>query len=162
MEESLDALNYIKWLGLKCRNKRQKSAWTDCFKLYESTIFQLNQTLDDSTNAVWLSSALTNLGTCHNGFIELGVMENIFPLTFNNVSLLISNSLAINHAMTDQQAYREGFPSWLSSGDRRLLQSEWQKPDLAVAQDGSGHFHIIKVALHALLTGLIMEGSLFT
>ncbi|PSR93346.1 Pectinesterase [Actinidia chinensis var. chinensis] len=155
MEESLDALNYIKWLGQKCRNKRQKAAWTDCFKLYESTIFQLNQTLDNSTKytdfdvQTWLSSALTNLDTCHNGFIEIGITKNIFPLVFNNVSLLISNCLAINNATADQQAYQDGFPSWVPSGDQRLLQSERQKPDLVVSQNGSGDFRTIKEALHA-------------
>ncbi|THF95614.1 hypothetical protein TEA_016656 [Camellia sinensis var. sinensis] len=157
MEQALEELNQMKWLGPKCHDKREKAAWIDCLKLYQSTVLQLNQTLDKSTKhtdfdaQTWLSAALTFLDTCQNGFIELNVTKNIFPLMSNNVALMISNSLAVNNSTTEQQDYREGFPRWVSSGDRRLLWSELPIPDLVVAQDGSGDFCTIKEALDALM-----------
>ncbi|CAL5323015.1 unnamed protein product [Camellia sinensis] len=140
MEQALEELNQMKWLGPKCHDKREKAAWIDCLKLYQSTVLQLNQTL-----------ALTFLDTCQNGFIELNVTKNIFPLMSNNVALMISNSLAINNSTTEQQDYKEGFPRLVSSDDRRLLWSELPIPDLVVAQDGSGDFCTIKEALDALM-----------
>ncbi|KAF5959859.1 hypothetical protein HYC85_001068 [Camellia sinensis] len=263
MEQALEELNQMKWLGPKCHDKREKAAWIDCLKLYQSTVLQLNQTLDKSTKhtdfdasgssrinngfnsssssqpnnpiklsfnsrgsrgwrrrlmkwrarlcessgseysppettvdlsdlvksfmeresgeerermrrvmermdlrerrinsrgfardfdaQTWLSTALTFLDTCQNGFIELNVTKNIFPLMSNNDALMISNSLAINNSTTEQQDYKEGFPRWVSSGDRRLLWSELPIPDLVVAQDGSGDFCAIKEALDALM-----------
>ncbi|KAL7253834.1 hypothetical protein ACSBR1_008221 [Camellia fascicularis] len=157
MEQALEELNQMKWLGPKCHDKREKAAWIDCLKLYPSTVLQLNQTLDKSTKhtdfdaQTWLSAALTYLDTCQNGFIELNVTKNIFPLMSNNVALMISKSLAINNSTTEQQDYKEGFPRWVSSGDRRLLWSELPVPDIVVVQDGSGDFCTIKEALDALM-----------
>ncbi|CAN1267129.1 Probable pectinesterase/pectinesterase inhibitor 17, partial [Linum perenne] len=42
----------------------------------------------------------------------------------------------------------DGFPSWLTAGDRRLLQSELPA-DLVVAKDGSGNFRTVKEAVAA-------------
>ncbi|KAL7001677.1 pectinesterase [Sarracenia purpurea var. burkii] len=68
----------------------------------------------------------------------------------SNVSLLISNGLAINAgaAATEPETQEEeGFPGWVSSGDRRLLLRELPNPDLVVAKDGSGDFCTIREAL---------------
>ncbi|CAN1267131.1 Probable pectinesterase/pectinesterase inhibitor 17, partial [Linum perenne] len=43
---------------------------------------------------------------------------------------------------------QDGFPSWLTAGDRRLLQSELPA-DLVVAKDGSGNFRTVKEAVAA-------------
>ncbi|KAL7214450.1 hypothetical protein ACSBR1_026791 [Camellia fascicularis] len=70
MERALNAETHTKWLGSKCCNELEKNAWSDCLKLYESTILQLNNTLDPNTKCsdfdaqTWLSTALTNLETC--------------------------------------------------------------------------------------------------
>ncbi|KAI8564613.1 hypothetical protein RHMOL_Rhmol03G0194300 [Rhododendron molle] len=73
---------------------------------------------DDFDVQTWLSAALTNLDTCQNGFAELGVTDNVFSLKNNNVSKLISNSLAINNTTARHQITDEGrFPSWVSRGD---------------------------------------------
>ncbi|GMP69944.1 hypothetical protein CsSME_00029014 [Camellia sinensis var. sinensis] len=106
MERALNAEIHTKWLGSKCRNELEKNAWSDCLKLYESTILQLNNALDPNTKCsdfdaqTWLSTALTNLETCRAGFIELGVSDFMLPLMSNNVSKLISNTLAINNGST--------------------------------------------------------------
>ncbi|GMP69945.1 hypothetical protein CsSME_00029014 [Camellia sinensis var. sinensis] len=72
MERALNAEIHTKWLGSKCRNELEKNACT----------------------------ALTNLETCRAGFIELGVSDFMLPLMSNNVSKLISNTLAINNGST--------------------------------------------------------------
>ncbi|XP_059624838.1 pectinesterase 2-like [Cornus florida] len=155
MERALNAESHTKWLGPKCRNEKEKTAWADCLKLYESTVLQLNHTLDPSTKCTdfdaqtWLSTALTNLETCRAGFVELGVSDFMLPLMSNNVSKLISNSLSVNNGSTEKQTYKEGFPTWVSLGDRKLLQSSSPAANLVVAQDGSGNHRTIKAALDA-------------
>ncbi|KAL5569961.1 hypothetical protein UlMin_026536 [Ulmus minor] len=155
MKHALKAQSHNKWIGSKCRNEKEKAAWLDCLKLYEDTILLLNQTLNHNTNCsnfdsqTWLSTALTNLDTCRAGFSELGVSDFVLPLMSNNVSKLISNTLAINKnssapAVTNR--YKEGFPSWLSPGDRKLLQVSSPRPNLVVARDGSGDQRTIKAA----------------
>lgn len=73
----------------------------------------------------------------------------------NNVTRLISNSLAINNAsggvVLGKETYKKGFPSWVSGGDRRLLQSSSSsssiKVDIVVAQDGSGNYTTVGAAV---------------
>lgn len=157
LKQALKAQSHNKWLGSKVRNHKEKAAWADCLRLYEETILLLNQTLDPATKCTdfdsqtWLSTTLTNLDTCRAGFVELGVTDLVLPLMSNNVSKLISNSLAINNDSSNKpaetNAFVDGFPSWVSQGDRKLLQSTSLTPDLVVAQDGSGKFKTIKAAL---------------
>ncbi|KAL8208036.1 hypothetical protein R6Q57_007448, partial [Mikania cordata] len=146
-------------LGPKCRNKREKAAWADCLELYEDTISRINNTVDLQQKCsqvdmqTWLSTALTNLETCKAGFEELGVSDYVLPLMNNNVSYLISNTLAMNKggnltngAPSDQKF---GFPSWLKTGDRKLLQSSSPRANIVVAQDGSGNYKTIGAAIAA-------------
>lgn len=155
MQRALTAQSHNKWLGSKCRNEKEKAAWADCLKLYENTIIQLNQTLDPNTKCTdydvqtWLSTALTNLETCRAGFVELGVSDFMLPLMSNNVSKLICNTLALNNGSSAAlpQTYKDGFPNWVTAGDRKLLQSSSPAVNLVVAQDGSGNHRTIKEAL---------------
>ncbi|KAJ7956585.1 Pectinesterase [Quillaja saponaria] len=160
IDQSLKAQNHNKRLGSKCRNKLEKAAWFDCLKLYQDTITLLNQTIDSTTKAndydvqTWLSTSLTNLETCRTGFVELGVTDFVFPLLFNNNNLtkLISNSLSLKtnaSVASETNRYKEGFPSWVTAGDRKLLQSTSPPADVVVAKDGSGDFKTIKEALQA-------------
>uniref|UniRef100_A0A2N9HS35 Pectinesterase inhibitor domain-containing protein n=1 Tax=Fagus sylvatica TaxID=28930 RepID=A0A2N9HS35_FAGSY len=158
LEQSLKALNHNKWLETKFRNNKEKAAWNDCMELYQETITLLNQTLDPSTNCTnydiqtWLSTALTNLETYRSGFVELNVSDYVLPFMSNNVSALISNTLAINKndSMTPEtKRYKDGFPSWVKLDDRKLLQSSSIAANLVVAQDGSGNYKTITEALNA-------------
>ncbi|XP_024960490.1 pectinesterase 2-like [Cynara cardunculus var. scolymus] len=155
MERALNAETHTKWLGQKCRNERERVAWADCLTLYESTILHLNHTLDPTTKCTdfdaqtWLSAALTNLETCRAGFVELNASDYMLPLMSNNVTKLISNTLAINNGSTSlKQAYKDGFPTWVKPGDRKLLQTT-VRANLVVAQDGSGDHRTIKAAVDA-------------
>ncbi|GAA0169675.1 esterase [Lithospermum erythrorhizon] len=159
LEHAKNENTHVKGLGYKCRNEKEKAAWSDCLNLYESTILQLNKTIDPYTKCTeddtqtWLSTALTNLETCRTGFIELGVKDYFLPLiSNNNVSQLICNTLALKNvsSTTMKPKYKEGFPIWVTPGDRRkLLQATGVRPNVVVAQDGSGNYRTIKAALDA-------------
>ncbi|GAU25673.1 hypothetical protein TSUD_266000 [Trifolium subterraneum] len=144
-------------LGSKCNNPREKSAWADCVELYEQTILKLNKILDTKTKCsqvdtqTWLSTALTNLETCKSGFYELGVQDYILPLMSNNVTKLLSNTLAINKVQYQEPSYKNGFPTWVKPGDRKLLQtsSSSSRPNVVVAKDGSGKYTTVSAAVNA-------------
>ncbi|XP_023733539.1 pectinesterase 2 [Lactuca sativa] len=143
-------------LGPKCRNNREKAAWSDCLELYEYTISKINKTVDpyQKCNKVdiqtWLSTALTNIETCKAGFEELGVSDYVWPLMNNNVSALISNTLAMNKGGNTYSAPKVGFPTWVKPGDRKLLQTSTPKANMVVAQDGSGNYKTIRDAIAAV------------
>ncbi|XP_027335389.1 pectinesterase 2-like [Abrus precatorius] len=144
-------------LGSKCRNPRETAAWADCVELYEQTILKLNQTIDPNTKCsqvdtqTWLSTALTNLETCKAGFYELGVQDYVLPLMSNNVTKLLSNTLALNKVQYEEPIYKDGFPTWVKPGDRKLLQaaSPASKANVVVAKDGSGKYTTVSAAVNA-------------
>ncbi|KAK7390148.1 hypothetical protein VNO78_25447 [Psophocarpus tetragonolobus] len=146
-------------LGPKCRNQRETAAWADCVELYEQTIRKLNKTLDSNTKwsqvdtQTWLSTALTNLETCKAGFYELGVEDYVPPLMSNNVTKLLSNTLALNKVQYEEEepSYKDGFPKWVKAGDRKLLQasSAASKANVVVAKDGSGKYTTVSEAVNA-------------
>ncbi|KAK6162518.1 hypothetical protein DH2020_002359 [Rehmannia glutinosa] len=151
--------NNLYSLGPKCRNEREKGhVGGHCIELYEHTIHKINKTVDPHTKCTpvdaqtWLSSALTNLETCKSGFIDFGVTDYVFPLMSNNVSMLLSNTLALNKAGASnyKPSYKEGFPSWVAPGDRKLLQSSNPRANVVVAQDGSGDFRTVSAAVKAI------------
>ncbi|KAL2337536.1 hypothetical protein Fmac_011982 [Flemingia macrophylla] len=119
-------------LGTKCRDPRETAAWPDCVEFYEQTIHKLNKTLDPNIKCsqvdtqTWLSTALTNLETCKAGFYELGVEYQ-------------------------EPSYKDGFPTWVKPGDRKLLQasSSASKANVVVAKDGSGKYMTVSAAINA-------------
>ncbi|XP_071724924.1 pectinesterase-like [Rutidosis leptorrhynchoides] len=162
LETTLSAQTRNKRHRNKFRSGTEKSAWLDCVNLYDDTIIQLNKTVDSNTkltsfdSQTWLSAALTNLETCRTGISEVGVSNNMKSLilsNYNNVSKLISNTLALhdNDSVVAETYYDpdKGFPSWVNGRDRKLLQSTSIKVNVVVAKDGSGNYKTIKAALDA-------------
>ncbi|XP_019200356.1 PREDICTED: probable pectinesterase/pectinesterase inhibitor 60 [Ipomoea nil] len=166
MERALHAQRHAKELERHCHSRRKKMVWLDCDKLVDDTISQLNNTVRGlRTNCsafdaqTWLSAALTNIHTCQAGSQQLNVSRFFRPIVSFNVSELISNSLAVNGVLVDQQnssAAADGgdggreFPSWLTAGDRRLLQSASvrSKANYVVSKDGKGQFRSIQAAIN--------------
>ena len=127
----------------------------------------------------WLSAALTNQETCLNGFrdFNLTTSSNIKSMMWSralNVSEFVSNSLSMykfsslsadsfkNRRLLNLKREEEshsnygrieedGFPEWISAGDRRLLQSSSpaSQANVVVAQDGSGNYQTINQAVNA-------------
>ncbi|KAM0888289.1 hypothetical protein ACQ4PT_028449 [Festuca glaucescens] len=113
-----------------------------------------------------LSAAMTNQYTCLDGFAgpsaeEDGRVRPYIQGRIYHVAHLVSNSLALLRRLPQRrrsrgrEAFEEygpvrrgGFPSWVSSGDRRRLQGV-NPPDLVVAKDGSGNFTTVGEAVAA-------------
>ena len=109
-----------------------------------------NQTSDVDAQT-WLSTALTNLEICRSGSLDLNVTELISPILTSNMSHLISNCLAVNGVLMEHQDYKDGFPGWVTAGERKLLQSSVtlsRTASAVVAMDGSGHFRSIQAAIN--------------
>ncbi|MFS7932720.1 putative pectinesterase [Helianthus anomalus] len=160
LDHAQHAMSHTQTLGSKCRNDYEKAALADCLELYEDTIMNINKTVDPNHKCsqvdtqTWLSTALTNMDTCKAGFEELGVNNNVWSLMGNNVSSMISNTLAMNEG---GESFNNGapspqilgFPSWVKPGDRKLLQSKTIKADVVVDKDGSGDYKTIGAAIAA-------------
>ncbi|CAM8987667.1 unnamed protein product [Rhodiola kirilowii] len=151
----------------RCETHRQKSAWQDCHGLYDSTILQLNRTLQGLNNdtagvnctafdaQTWVSSALTNIQTCEAGSNELNVSRFISPLNQYNVSEMISNALAANAALLENDTNfatesSNDFPDWVTGQERRLLASSSlaSQANIVVAKDGSSRYSTIQSAIN--------------
>ncbi|KAK9068258.1 hypothetical protein SSX86_012369 [Deinandra increscens subsp. villosa] len=164
LHQAEDAETNTRGFGPKCHNNHEKTAWSDCLQLYEYTVQRINMTVDPHKKCsqvemqTWLSTALTNLETCKVGFQELGVGDYLLPLMNNNVSSLISNTLAMNKGRKSsnyEPRYQNGFPTWVNRGDRKLLQSSSpaSQANAVVAQDGSGGYKTIGAAVAAAKSG---------
>lgn len=145
--------------------KKKKSVSRDCLKLYDNTVFHLNRTFHNlhikktcsSFDAqTWLSTAYTNIETCRNGALELNIPDFVLPIMKKNMTEIISNGLFVNWEFVKHENVhhtdddiKEAFPRWLSTRERRLLESSSLKAHLVVAKDGSGHFKSIQSAINA-------------
>ncbi|GER50497.1 plant invertase/pectin methylesterase inhibitor [Striga asiatica] len=179
--EAQNAYKLISDMDISSLDELAKSALADCLELYEDSIYQLNQSITSKNdpNALadaqtWLSAAIANEQTCQNGFLDFNLPKDHLPFMQTNFSKFLSNSLAINNAMSlsssssstfsldkiKQNKNRRllsvvkytndnDFPEWVSAGDRKLLQSPGPtiKADVVVAQDGSGDYKTISEAL---------------
>ena len=164
-------------MDLRTTDVRAKAAWSDCVFLCEDTINQLNRSMTSASSnedtQTWLSAAMTNQQTCHNGFIDLNSPLPLPSSSFmsSNLSQSLSNSLALckgensggnrrllserfigfngENSGGNRRLLSDGFPSWVSAADRKLLQSSTVKANLVVAQDGSGNYKTISEAVTA-------------
>lgn len=161
LEKALIAQRQVSQLGQNCEHQHQRVVWADCLKLHSNTILQLNRTLigirkkrlrcTDVDAQTWLSTALTNIQTCRTGSLDLNVSDFTMPAMSRNLSELISNTLAINGVLLEDNNTAQEFPSWFSRRNRRLLQSAsiTAMANLVVAKDGSGKFRSIQAAINA-------------
>eukprot|EP00253_Pinus_taeda_P036122 PITA_36122 len=125
-----------------------------------------------------LSAAITNQYTCLDSFSHSkGNLKQRLLGGLRNVSRLVSNSLAMvknisaeasslanqrrtfptqnRRLLSDQSDPNfmpmdsDGFPTWMSAGNRRLLQTSTStvKPNVVVAKDGSGNYTNITEAV---------------
>ncbi|KAF5737753.1 putative Pectinesterase-1 precursor [Tripterygium wilfordii] len=169
MNKAIEAHHLVSSMDLTLFDQRAKLAWLDCLELFEDSVDLINRSV--STNSpfdsqTWLSAAIANHQTCQNGFIEhyfnsSAYHLNSLPFMLSDFQELLSNSLAINKANVvapetngRRRLLVNGFPTWVSAADRKLLQSrpglEGPKYDVVVAQDGSGNYKTISEAVEAV------------
>lgn len=118
---------------------------------------------------IWLSATVTYQQTCLDGFDNTtgpagDKMKEILTLssqlTSNGLAMVTSLSSILKDfdisALTGRRLLtswnNSGFPSWLTQEKRRLLAQTPAtiKPDIIVAQDGSGQYKTINEAVHMI------------
>ncbi|GAA0167860.1 esterase [Lithospermum erythrorhizon] len=162
LDQAVHAQCDTKELGPFCKSRKRKTAWNDCDHLVDDTVFQLNSTLQGlqsnqsfttSDAQTWLSTALTNIETCRSGSVQLNVSDFLSPIhSRSNLTKLLSNSLAINGGLEedDGEEQIDGYPSWVTATDRKLIETTANKvkSNVVVAKDGSGQFKSIQAAIN--------------
>ncbi|KAH9713888.1 Pectinesterase/pectinesterase inhibitor 3 [Citrus sinensis] len=127
----------------------------------------LSQHADDLKTL--MSAAMTNQGTCLDGFSHDDANKHVRDALSDgqvHVEKMCSNALAMIKNMTDtdmmimrtsnnrklieETSTVDGWPAWLSTGDRRLLQSSSVTPNVVVAADGSGNFKTVAAARYII------------
>ncbi|KAJ0983748.1 hypothetical protein J5N97_002104 [Dioscorea zingiberensis] len=142
---------------------RLSSAVSDCVDLLDLSSDQLSLSLSPTGgtgNRVsdlrsWLSAALGNQDTCHESLSGTdGIVSTLISTGLDAVSSLVSTSLT--EISSSPSARRKllrsetaSFPGWVKARDRRLLQAAAPKPDVVVAQDGSGNYTTVSEAVAA-------------
>ncbi|KAJ4960241.1 hypothetical protein NE237_020151 [Protea cynaroides] len=155
----------ISSMDLSSFDEPAKAAWADCSELYNDTVSQFNRVLLSNSwedTQTWLSAAVANHQTCQHGFMELNSTSfmSSLPSMLSDFPKLLSNSLAINKQAAStlsskpggaRRLLSDGFPSWVSVADRKLLQSTTaaSQANIVVATDGSGNYKTISEALSA-------------
>ncbi|WOL10315.1 hypothetical protein Cni_G19070 [Canna indica] len=167
--------NYLKQRSYSL-DSRQRYALNDCLELFSETLDELIlATSDLSANPssyvddvlTVLSAAITNQYTCLDGFAYVGHdggYRRAIESRLRHVSRLVSNALAMAKKIQRRQRTprrealegygkmaADGFPTWVSKKDRRLLQAPVNAttPNVTVAKDGSGDFTTISAAVAA-------------
>lgn len=156
----------------------EQRALEDCVNLFDTTIEELKTTISDLSQApttiasnnkrdcqTLLSGAMTNMYTCLDGFAySKSNLRHKIENRLYDISKHVSNSLAMlkkvpgvksktsnSEAFPEYGEVKDGFPSWLTTKDRKLLQVavNQTKFNLVVAKDGTGNFTTIGEALSA-------------
>jgi len=155
-----------------------RAALDDCVELFDDTIAQLKTILSDLSPKklalvskhyhdcqTLLSAAMTNQYTCLDGFAySKGNVREKIKNRLYKISQHVSNSLVMlkkipgvlktsmsSEVFPEYGSMKNGFPSWVSPKDRKLLQSSVNgtEYDLVVAKDGTGNFTTIGEAVAA-------------
>ncbi|XP_010917364.1 pectinesterase [Elaeis guineensis] len=111
----------------------------------------------------WLSAALGNQDTCKEsldgtssvvGSLVGGGLETVTSLVADGLRQVVAGSGGGNAGRRRLLGkVSEGFPKWVSAGDRRLLQAPGAvAADAVVAQDGSGQYTTVGAAVEAAPT----------
>ncbi|CAH9130236.1 unnamed protein product [Cuscuta epithymum] len=115
-----------------------------------------------------MSSAITNQESCVDGFSHDGADESVreaLSAGLSHVEKMCSNALAMTKNMIDADIEEQmklsrttnrklkevsgvsEWPEWLSTQNRKLLQSVTVTPDVVVAADGSGNYTTVSEAV---------------
>jgi len=139
-------------------------------KVGRNSLGSLSSTTPDLNN--WLSAVMSYQQTCIDGFPK-GKLKDDMEKVLNVSKELTSNSLAMiselssllstfqapghsRRLLTQESSSptmdNDGFPTWMTNEDRRMLKekADKPKPNVTVAKDGSGDYKTISEALAAM------------
>ncbi|KAM7257731.1 hypothetical protein ACFE04_013472 [Oxalis oulophora] len=164
------------------QDPRSKSALDTCRNLMNDSIGELEKSFDKmgvfelskideyvDDLKVWLSGSHTYQQTCLDAFENSTgdsgekmqkILQTSIELTTNALAMVdglssIIQSLNIPNLSRRLLSYDDGTPSWVSTGQRKLLQipnlqAATLKPNVIVAKDGSGKYKTINAALQEI------------
>jgi len=161
IEKVMDTTSAIK---LRVNNPREEAALRDCAELmdlsldrvWSSMLAVTKQSIESRQDAhTWLSSVLTNHATCLDGLegasrsVMEGEVEDLISRARTSLAILVGSVLSPEVEEIIDEPLNGEFPSWVSSRDRRLLESGVGdiKANVVVAQDGSGKFKTVTEAV---------------
>jgi len=157
------AMNTASSIKLRVNSPKEEAALNDCVELMELSIDRVldsmltltNQTTESQQDAhTWLSSVLTNHATCLDGLegTARALMEDELEDLISRARTTLATFVTVFpprvEPIVDEPLNGE-FPSWLSSKDRRLLESSVGdiNANVVVAKDGSGKFKTVAEAV---------------
>ncbi|URD81164.1 pectinesterase [Musa troglodytarum] len=164
-----EAFNRSSVLQEAAKDPRTSEAFENCKELLDYAIDDLKNSVarrmgdvvDDLK--IWLSATVTYQQTCLDGFDNTtGDAADNMSKALNSSSAMTSNALAIVDGLSsvlaslrllsEDEGERGQFPSWVGNDKRKLLALSMAdiKPDVTVAQDGSGKYKTITQALGAV------------
>ncbi|XP_061996827.1 putative pectinesterase/pectinesterase inhibitor 45 [Rosa rugosa] len=159
--------------------EEDKEAFEDCKALFDNAKEELEESVDQVGNSTtsgkmrtgvlnsWLSAVISYQQTCIDGFPD-GDVKSKMTETLEATKELTSNSLAMISLLSELKVPgsggssgssrrllaqdKDGFPSWLTHEERRVLKKNDEKPtpNVTVAKDGSGNYKSISEALSAM------------
>ncbi|KAG1358871.1 pectinesterase [Cocos nucifera] len=169
-------------------NLRLSSAVSDCLDLLDLSSDELSWTISASQLSTtpasagtgnrrsdlrsWLSAALGNQGTCKEslegtnsvlGSLVSGGLQSITSLVADGLRDVDAGAGSVRGSGNAgrrrlMEKVSEGFPKWVSAGDRRLLQAPaGTAADAVVAKDGSGKYTTVGAAVAAAPTESTMR-----
>ncbi|XP_050379321.1 putative pectinesterase/pectinesterase inhibitor 45 [Argentina anserina] len=164
---------------LSFEKEEEKQAFEDCKTLFddakeelEESVYQVGNTTSSGKMRIglmnsWLSAVISYGQTCIDGFPD-GDAKSKLTKTLEATKELTSNSLAVISLLSEVKVpgteassgssrrllaqNKDGFPSWLTHDERRVLKRNDEKPtpNVTVAKDGSGNYQSISEALSAM------------
>ncbi|EOA23048.1 hypothetical protein CARUB_v10003818mg [Capsella rubella] len=157
------------------KDPRAKMALDQCKELMDYAIGELSNSFEELGKfefhkidealvklRLWLSATISHEETCLEGFQgtqgDAGetikkALKTAVQLTHNGLAMVSEMSSYLGQLqipeMSSRRLLSQDFPSWMDARARRLLNAPMSevKPDIVVAQDGSGQYKTINEAL---------------
>ncbi|KAJ1420435.1 Pectinesterase, catalytic [Sesbania bispinosa] len=158
-----NAMDTVKAIKHRINNPKEEVALHDCEQLmdlsidrvWDSVVALTKNTIDSQQDAhSWLSSVLTNHATCLDGLegpsraLMEAELEDLISRARTSLAMLVAVLPPKGEQFIDESLNGD-FPSWVTSKDRRLLESSVRdiKANVVVAKDGSGKFKTVAEAI---------------
>ncbi|TKY71208.1 Pectinesterase/pectinesterase inhibitor [Spatholobus suberectus] len=156
-------MNTANAIKLRINSPRDDAALQDCVEMmdlsidrvWDSMVALTKETTDSLQDAhTWLSSVLTNHATCLDGLegparvLMEAMLQDLISRARTSLAVLV-NVLPPKVEQIIDETLNGDFPSWVTSKDRRLLESSAGdvKANVVVAKDGSGNFKTLAEAV---------------